>query len=180
MRFCRPFMYPTGLTLFRTYPCNHGPGFRWPYFLVTSLLSVWNLLLLWAPHLGKVHSGRCSQRCLCERGSRSSSHGNWELSHSVPLVSSLCDSVSVSCQLSQWSVLSPLREVYIVSLTAWWSLVRWAVTDGYIIHKSTGRGEVHRSNKTRWETGWPTNNQTKCIDGAESKRQMDGGMEKRR
>lgn len=52
----------------------------------------------------------------------------------------LCVSVCLCLAnyLSCVAVLSPLRAVYIVTLTARWSLVRWEATDGYIITKAGG------------------------------------------
>ena len=60
------------LTIRRDFLCylrKHDPCFcKRPCCFVTSSLYVWSLHLLWAPHLGKVHSGRFSVyslRCLC-------------------------------------------------------------------------------------------------------------------
>lgn len=79
---------------------------------------------------------------------------------------------------SHWSVLSPVRVVYIITLTAWWSLVRWTAADGYIIH-----GRVEGGEGWWWRRGWchtrqdKTNKQQETVDRWEREK-TDLGMER--
>lgn len=82
----------------------------------------------------------------------------------------LCVSVCLCLAnyLSCVAVLSPLRAVYIVTLTARWSLVRWEATDGYIITKAGGE-EGKRILQTGCDNKKVINRQKGMVDGREDR-----------
>lgn len=88
----------------------------------------------------------CSLRCVSVyRGFGSCSHGNWAMSHCVPLLR-VCLCIC-GCVLPIIPVGCYLREVY--TLSAGWSMVRWMSTAGCTVYKSGGRAEVEGPNETR-------------------------------
>lgn len=91
--------------------------------------------------------------------------------HRLRLCVSVC--LCLANHLSCVAVLSPLRAVYIVTLTAQWSLVRWEGTDGYIITKAGGK-EGKRILQTGCDNKKVVNRQKGMVDKME-RRQMIGG-----